>query len=102
MSTRSRPAADRAAAAVRLSAEPCLPAADLAGLPLDLGADRQHPTAAVLVRWGCHGRKCGAVRVYLDIVWCPHRLTWVTSREALARFVRELAAATTASASPEG
>jgi hypothetical protein len=83
----------RAAAEVRLSAEPCVPVAELAGLPLDLGGSRQHPTAVVLLRWG-EGRKCGDRRVYLDVMWCPHRLTWVSSRAALTRFAAEVAAAT--------
>jgi len=87
MSSRSRPAAVRAAARARLAAEPLLPVAELAGLALDLGGDRQHPTARVLVRWIEHGRKCGAARVYLDGYECDLRVTWVTSREAVARFV---------------
>lgn len=93
MSSRSRPAADRAAAAARLAAEETLPVADLAGLAVDLGGERQHPTARVLVRWGEHGRKCGAVRVYLDTDYCHDRVTYVTSRAALARFVAAVDAA---------
>jgi hypothetical protein len=70
-----RTTADSAAARARLRAEQTLPAADLAGLPLDLGGDRQHPTAAVLARWGMFGRRAPTGRAYLDLMWCHHRLT---------------------------
>ncbi|HYH65562.1 MAG TPA: hypothetical protein VD866_12770 [Urbifossiella sp.] len=84
---RRRTAADQTAAYDRLRAEQTLPVADLAGLPLDLGGDHLHPTAQVLLRWGMSGRSCGAGRAYLDVIYCHNRLTWVTSRPALARFV---------------
>lgn len=85
-----RPAAQIAAAIARLNTEELVPLAELAGLPLVLAGEESRPPVRTLLRWGQTGR----AGVYLDVLWSRSRLTWVTSRAALARFAAEVEAAT--------
>jgi hypothetical protein len=86
-----RPAAEITRAIERLNAEELIPLADLAGLPVVLAGVESRPPVRTLLRWGQTGRN----GVYLDVLWQRSRLTWVTSRAALARFVAAVEAAST-------
>jgi hypothetical protein len=81
-----RPPAEIAAAIARLRAEEQIPVAALDRQPLDLAGCTVHPTASVLIRWGCEGRR----GVFLDVLRVRRSDVWVTSAAALARFVRDV------------
>lgn len=86
--SRPRPAAEIARAIARLSAEPQVPIADLADKPLTINGVVVRPPGVALLRWG----RTGKAGCYLDVLFDPARAGWVTSRPALARFARDLAA----------
>lgn len=84
-----RPESEITRAINRLRTEEQVPLGDLAGEPVELNGEVVRPSAVVLLRWGRQG-KAG---VYLDVLFCQRRACWVTSRAAVERFRRALAAA---------
>lgn len=77
-----------AAAIARLNDEFLVPLHEIAGTPLTVSGIEMHPSAVVLSRWGRSGKR----GVYLDVLFSRRQQCWVTSREALRRFARELEA----------
>ena len=80
------------AAVIRLRFETQIPITVLAREPMLMPSGREvRPSAQTLLRWGTEGAGTASGRVYLDLAFRRGAATWFTSREAVDRFLRELA-----------
>lgn len=82
-----KPTGEVARASARLRREHQVLLSSIVGTLIPIDGTPVYATGDMLMRWGIDG-KAG---VYLDVVMDRKRCAWVTSREAVARFVEALA-----------